>query len=187
MRTDLSTVVRQMSNTLEIAIGSRLKMNPIKLLIVLCVTLAASSAVSVTSANAAKQCIKNNSGTILDVTWYNKHAKVDKQATNHNLTYGFQACQDNPELGFAEIKCKGCQWATPAAKTAIIAGVGAAWGTCIYVSAGNCALLITPVLLGTYSAVSYVPKSFHGKFIVVPAKGKTIRITGNAFELNVKE
>ena len=151
----------------------------------LCLMLATISiGFSVKSAEA-KQCIYNDSGTSLKVTWYNNKAGKDKGASDNDLTFGRKACQDNPKLGFAVIECNGCAWAEAAAKTAVIAGATGAFGVCVVATAGEC-LMEGPLFVeATILAVQAIPPHFKGKIVVVPNKGKTIKIKGNAFGLKV--
>ena len=133
----------------------------------------------------AKQCIYNNSGASLKVTWYNSKADKDKGASNDNLTVGFQACQNNPKLGFAVIECNGCAWGEAAAKTAVIAVGAGAFGVCVVATSGEC-LMEGPLFVeATIEAVKAIPPAFKGKLVVVPNKGKTTKIEGNAFGLKI--
>jgi hypothetical protein len=89
------------------------------------------------TAFASEQCIKNNSGAILNVTWHNHKGKVDDNASNSNLTVGYEACQDNTNLGFAVVTCSGCIFAQIAAQTAVAAGGAGAYGVCMAATAGG--------------------------------------------------
>ena len=138
------------------------------------------------SAADAKQCIYNDSGAVLKVYWYNSEGHHDSNATNESLSFGFQACQDNKNLGFAEVKCSGCVFAEAAAKTAIIMGGASAFGVCVIVTDGGCAFMAEFAADAIYEAVQAVPPSFSGKMIIVPDRGKTVKIGGNAFGLKVE-
>jgi hypothetical protein len=139
---------------------------------------------SVKSAEA-KQCIYNNSGTLLKVTWYNGKGDKDKRAFNGNLSVMVQTCQENPKLGFAVIECEGCAWAEAAAKMAIIAGATGAFGVCAVGTAGECLMVGELFVDLTIEAVKAIPSHFAGKMVVVPNKGKTIRIEGPWLGLKV--
>lgn len=134
----------------------------------------------------AKQCIYNDSGAVLKVYWYNANGHHDSNATNESLSFGFQACQDNKNLGFAEVKCSGCVFAEAAAKTAIIMGGSSAFGVCVIATEGGCAFMAEFAADAIYEAVQAVPPSFSGKMIVVPDRGKTVKIGGNAFGLKIE-
>jgi len=142
---------------------------------------------SAQEAEASKQCIYNNSGTSLKVTWYNASGKKDKGASNNDLTVWKQACQNNDKLGFAKIECNGCAWAEAAAKTAIVVGATGAFGVCVVATGGECVAEAPLFAEATYEAIMAVPPAFKGKLIVVPNKGKTVKIEGNAFGLKVKK
>ncbi len=134
----------------------------------------------------AKQCIYNDSATVLKVTWYNANAHKDDGASNDSLSFGNQACQDNSNLGFAQIECSGCIWGEVAAKTAVVAGGAGAFGVCVVASGGPCASQIQTFAAGTAAAVQAIPPAFNGKLVVVPNKGKTVKIGGNAFGLQAE-
>lgn len=134
----------------------------------------------------AKQCVYNDSGAVLKVYWYNSQGHHDSNATNESLSFGFSACQDNKNLGFAEIKCSGCIFAEAAAKAAIVAAGTSAFGVCVLATEGGCGFAAEIFADAVYEAVEAVPPSFSGKMIVVPDKGKTIKIGGNAFGLKVE-
>jgi hypothetical protein len=140
-----------------------------------------------TAEAASKQCIYNDSATILKVTWYNPSGGKDKGASNDSLSYGFKACQDNKNLGWAVIECQGCGWAEASAKAAVILGGAGAYGVCVYQTKGECTGNLEGFAEATAYAVSQIPDSFKGKMVVVPDKGKTQNITGNAFGLKVKK
>ena len=135
---------------------------------------------------AAKQCIYNDSGAVLKVYWYNHNGHHDHNATNESLSAGFQACQNNDNLGFAEIKCSGCIFAEAAAKTSIVAAGTSAFGVCLLATGGGCGFAGEIFADAVVEAVQAVPPAFDGKMIVVPDHGKTIRIGGNAFGLKVE-
>lgn len=135
---------------------------------------------------AAKQCIYNDSGAVLKVYWYNANGHHDHNATNESLSAGFQACQNNDHLGFAEIKCSGCIFAEVAAKTAIVAAGTSAFGVCVAATDGGCEFATEFFVDAIVEAVQAVPPAFDGKMIVIPDHGKTIKIGGNAFGLKVE-
>jgi len=133
----------------------------------------------------AKQCIKNDSGAVLDITWYNSEGKHDENASNHSVSVGFEACQDNKNLGFAHIACSGCIFAELSAQTAVtLAGAGA-YGVCVVATGGGCALAAGVFEAGTQAAVMSIPPAFKGKKVAVPNRGKTMVVKGNAFGLKV--
>ena len=134
----------------------------------------------------AKQCIYNDSATDLKVTWYNANAQKDHGASNDSLSFGYQACQNNSNLGFAQIECNGCIWGEVAAKTAVIAGGAGAFGVCVIASGGECAAEVELFAGATAAAVEAIPPAFNGKLVVVPNKGKTVKIGGNAFGLQAE-
>lgn len=138
------------------------------------------------SAGNAAQCIYNDSATVLKVTWYNANADKDKNASNNSLSFGFKACQNNSNLGFAIIECNGCAWAEGSAKAAIIAGGIGAFGACIIASGGECLGEFELFGAAVGAAVAAVPPSFKGKLVVVPDRGKTAKIGGNAFGLRIE-
>jgi hypothetical protein len=140
---------------------------------------------SASEGNAA-QCIYNDSATDLKVTWYNNNAHKDSGSSNNSLSLGFQACQNNSNLGFAVIECNGCAWAEGSAKAAIIAAGIGAFGVCIVASGGECAAEFELFGAAVTEAVQAVPPAFNGKLVVVPDKGKTVKIGGNAFNLRVE-
>ena len=133
----------------------------------------------------AKQCIYNDSATSLNVTWYNGDGKKAKNASNSNLTFGYKACLTNKDLGFATVKCNGCKWAAGAAKAAVVVGGTAAFGVCVVTTGGECLAEFELFAAGTAAAVKAIPPSFKGKLVVVPNRGKTTKISGNAFGLKV--
>ena len=133
----------------------------------------------------AKQWIKNDSGAVLDITWYNSEGKHDSNASNHSVSVGFQACQNNENLGFAHIECSGCIFAELSAQTAVtLAGAGA-YGVCVVATGGGCALAAGVFEAGTQAAVMSIPPASKGKKIAVPNRGKTMVVQGNAFGLKV--
>lgn len=154
----------------------------------LAVILSIATGLILTNSEAAeaRQCIYNDSGTVLNVTWYNQNAHKDDNASNHSLSFGQQACQDNSNLGFAEIECSGCIWGEVAAKTAVVAGGAGAFGVCVVASGGKCASQIQTFAAGTAAAVQAIPPAFNGKLVVVPDRGRTMKIGGNAFGLRVE-
>ena len=135
---------------------------------------------------AAKQCIYNDSGAVLKVDWYNANGHHDSSASNDSLSVGFQACQDNSNLGFAQIQCSGCEFAEAAAKVAIVAAGTSAFGVCMVASGGGCEFAGEIFAEAVIEAVQAVPPAFNGKMIAVPDHGKTVRVTGNAFGLQVQ-
>ncbi len=134
-----------------------------------------------TSANAG-QCIKNDSGASLKVTWYNAGGHKDDKASNSNLTAGFSACQNNSNLGFAIVECNGCGWTTSFTKGLITVGEAFAAGFCAV--ADGCGSPI-PSNFGLDAAKDAISKK-KGKFIIAPAKGKTATVKGNALGLKVE-
>jgi hypothetical protein len=138
-----------------------------------------------TAEAASKQCIYNDSATILKVTWYNPSGGKDKGASNDSLSYGFKACQDNKNLGFAVIECQDCTWAEASAKAGVIYGKNGAFGVCVFATAEECTENLEGFAEATAYAVSQIPPSFKGKMVVVPDDGKTQTITGSAFGLKV--
>jgi hypothetical protein len=133
----------------------------------------------------ARQCIYNNSGAVLDVSWHNSKGNNDNSASNHSLSVGFQACQDNSNLGFAVIECNGCIFAELAAQTAVTVGGAGAYGLCLAASGGSCAMAGAIFEVATEAAVQAIPPAFNGAMVIVPDKGKTVKVEGNAFGLKV--
>ena len=150
---------------------------------ILCLALL--MAVGFTGSAFAKQCIKNESGAVLNVTWHNSEGKKDKNASNHSLSVGFKACQNNKNLGWAEIKCSGCIFAEIAAKAAITVAGSVAFGVCTAATGGGCAMASPVFEVATQAAIMSIPPAYKGKMIVVPNKGKTAVVKGNAFGLKV--
>ena len=151
---------------------------------ILCLALL--MAVGFTGSAFAKQCIKNESGAVLNVTWHNAAGKNDNSASNHSLSVGFQACQNNKNLGWAEVECSGCIFAELAAKAAVTIGGAGAYGVCVAVTSGGCVMAGGLFSAGTAAAVNAIPPAYNGRKILVPNKGKTIVVSGNAFGLRVK-
>ena len=139
-----------------------------------------------TAEAASKQCIYNDSATILKVTWYNPSGGKDKGASNDSLSYGFKACQDNKNLGWAVIECQGCKWAEGPAMAAVIYAKIGAFGVCVVETKGECAANYKDFTDEVAAVIKAIPESFNKKLVVVPDKGKTQKITGNAFGLEVK-
>jgi hypothetical protein len=133
----------------------------------------------------AKQCIKNNAGAVLDVTWHNQQGKVDDNASNHSLSFGFKACQNNSKLGFAVVRCSGCIFAELSAQAAVTLGGAGAFGVCVAATAGGCSMAGGVFAALTSAAVAQIPPAFVGKKIIVPDKGKTVVVNGNAFGLKI--
>lgn len=157
------------------------------LAIVLALSMGLLFAGSDTAEAASKQCIYNESSTALKVTWYYPSGEKDKGASWDSLSYGFKACQDNKNLGFAVIECQNCTWGEASAKAAVIYGKNGAFGVCVFATAGECTENLEGFSEATAYAVSQIPPSLKGKMVVVPDKGKTQKITGNAFGLKVKK
>jgi len=133
-----------------------------------------------TNANASKQCIYNNSGASINVAWKNSAGGNDKNASNANLTAGFQACQDNPNIGYAIIECNDCKIATQFTRAAIGIGGGVVIAACILVTAGEC-IQETPALAAEVtSLINGIHNGDHRKKLLAPRRGQTIRINGNA-------
>lgn len=149
-------------------------------------SLSLSALLGNSEAAQAKQCVYNDSGAVLNVTWYNANGHKDDGSSNSSLSVGFQACQDNSNLGFAQIQCNGCIWAEVAAKTAVIAGGAGAFGVCVIASGGQCTAASGIFVTATTQAVQAIPPAFNGKLVVVPNQGSTIKIGGNAFGLKVE-
>ena len=133
----------------------------------------------------AQQCIKNDSGAVLNVTWHNSSGKKDSGASNHSLSVGFQACQNNKNLGWAEVECSGCIFAQLAAQAAVTAGGTGAYGVCLAATGGGCVMAGGLFAAGTSFAVASIPAAYSGRKIIVPNKGKTVHVSGNAFGLKV--
>lgn len=157
-----------------------LNSNPLMFLILTAFCISAPN-----TAFASKQCIKNNSGAVLNVTWHNQNGKLDKNASNHSLSVGLQACQDNAEQGFAVIECSGCIFAELAAHAAVTVGGAGAYGVCLAATAGGCAMAGGIFAAGTTAAIQAIPPAYNGKKVIVPDKGKTVVVEGNAFGLKI--
>ncbi len=160
-----------------------------------CLLLFAGIALS-SNAFAVHQCIHNDSGTSLNVTWKNANGKKNHKASNANLLYGQTACRKgHHSMGYAVIQCNGCDVASGFAKAAIITGGVAAGVACTAVSGGACAEAFVNAAIeqgveqgsqGTSEikqVLDLVPDGDMKKTVVVPANGKTIKVTGNAFGL----
>ena len=163
---------------------SKIKNTVMSVMAVLCLTVIMSACIS--GSASAKQCIKNESGAVLNVTWHNAAGKNDNSASNHSLSVGFQACQNNKNLGWAEVECSGCIFAELAAKAAVTIGGSGAYGVCVAVTSGGCVMAGGLFSAGTAAAVNAIPPAYNGRKILVPNKGKTIVVSGNAFGLKVK-
>ena len=148
--------------------------------------LIAGLAFAASSPVMARQCVKNNSATSLNVQWYNQGGSPDRNASMDIVLAGKLACQNNATLGFSTVSCNGCAWGPAAAKTAIIAGGVALFGVCVVATSGECVLNAPGFAADTVAAVKSVPRAFNGKLIVAPSAGKTVTITGTAFGLNVQ-
>jgi hypothetical protein len=140
-----------------------------------------------TTAFASNQCVKNNSATVLNVTWHNQNGQVDENASNHSLSVGLEACQNNPNLGFAVIECSGCIFARLAAQTAIAMGGMGAFGVCIIATDGYCSVAEGLFETATRAAIEAVPPAFEGKKILVVNTGKTVSVIGNAFKIDIAD
>ena len=133
-----------------------------------------------TNANAAKQCIYNNSGASINVIWHNSAGKIDKNASNENLTAGFAACQDNRNLGYATFECNGCKVATQFAKAATGIAGGVVIVGCILASGGLCAEFAEDLIQEVRTLIDGIKNGDQKKHLVVAKSGQTIRINGNA-------
>lgn len=131
-------------------------------------------------AAAAKQCIKNDAAVVLNVTWYNASGKKDKNASNSSLSQGYQACQDNKNIGFAKINCNACESAL--SKKFMIYDGGVAWGV---PSLDRKDRLIAGLkrVGAKDDIVSVIERLDFDKIknalIVVPTKGKTVTCKGS--------
>lgn len=137
-----------------------------------------------TSIASAGQCIKNDSGASLDVTWYNANGHKDNNASNHNLTFGNKACQNNSNLGYAHIHCNACAFADEFTDAAIVVGGVATVGAICVASGGSlCGIAANMATPAITAAINSVPPGMEGKLLAVPGHGKTVRVKGNAFGL----
>ncbi len=139
-----------------------------------------------------KQCIKNNSGTSLDVRWKDLSGSTSKQASNNNLTLGMTACKESEnKLGYAVVSCNGCGLAKPMTVTAVgaIAG-GLVILACAPASAaaGACVSLAGPLVVGAAVAAAQgnIPPSDQGKWVLMPDDKQTMVFEGTAFNLSIK-
>ena len=136
-------------------------------------------------ANAA-QCIYNNSGTSLNVQWKNTAGGIDKNASNSNLTVGQKACQNNGNLGYAVIQCNACKFAANFTKAAVGVAGGVAIIACVAATAGEC-LLEAPALIAVVEeVVRAIPNGDQRHYVLVPNKGQTMQVKGNAFGLELQ-
>jgi hypothetical protein len=140
------------------------------------------------SAFAVKQCIKNNSGTSLNVAWYNTAGKKHNASSNANLTLGFTSCKESNKSGlsYAVVNCNGCALAKPFAQAGIAIGGGVLLGACGAATAGQCLALAPEVAEAVVLTVQMIPNSDWKQRVVVPQDGQTIEFIGTAFDLRVK-
>lgn len=158
----------------------------IKRILTICLTLAALSIGFFATNAEASQCIYNNSGTSLNITWYNSQGKIDNNSSNANLLFGQKACQNNSNQGWATVQCNGCAFAEAAAKGSIIAASAGAFGVCVFTTGGVCAASLPGMAYATYQLVETIPPAFKGKLVLVPNLGNTIKVSGNAFGLKIE-
>jgi hypothetical protein len=131
---------------------------------------------------ASDQCIKNNSGAVVRVNWY--ELNTTNKVKSESLTVGEKSCKS--ALGLAEIECVGCAFAEGSAKAAVILGGGILYGTCVAATGGACALglEVLPELIA--AGYEEIPPAFKGKLVVAPKKSQNISVEGNAFGLKLK-
>ena len=139
-----------------------------------------------------KQCIRNESGTSLDVRWKDTSGATSKQASNANLTLGMTACKESEnKLGYAVVSCNGCGLAKPMTVTAVgaVAG-GVVMLACIpaTVAWAACVGMVGPLAVSTSvaAAATAIPSSDQGKWMLVPDDKQTMVFHGTAFDLSVK-
>lgn len=134
------------------------------------------------SAMADDQCIKNNSGAIVKVNWY--ELNTTNKVKSNTISNGEKSCKS--ALGLAEIECVGCAFAEGGAKAAVILGGGIMYGTCVAATGGFC--LAGAEVIAGLAEVGYeaIPDAFKGKLVVAPKKSQNISVEGNAFGLKLK-
>lgn len=139
------------------------------------------------SALAVKQCIKNSSGTSLNVEWKTIDGKTSKNASNSKLTLGLTACKEGASLGYAVVSCNGCALAQPFAQAAVVVGGGILLGACVAATAGACLgpgmAAIAPLV---NDAVRAIPNSDWKKRVAMPQDGQTMTFIGSAFDLRLQ-
>ena len=155
---------------------SKTKKSSNSILATLCLTLL--MGFGFTSNVSAKQCIMNKASVLLDVTWYNSAGKKDKNSSNHSLSQGFKACQDNKHIGFAVIKCKSCDTSIVKAKNKgkMLYTGGVATGSLYKVDIHQTRR--NGAEEDIINVIKSIPSKFDHKFIVVLKKGKTVSCTG---------
>jgi hypothetical protein len=134
------------------------------------------------SAMADDQCIKNNSGAVIEVNWY--ELDTTNKVKSNTISNGEKSCKS--ALGLAEIKCVGCAFAEGGAKAAVIVGAGMIYGTCVAATGGLC--LTGAEAIASLAEIGYeaIPDAFKGKLVVAPKKSQNISVEGNAFGLKLK-
>ena len=130
----------------------------------------------------ADQCIKNNSGAVVRVNWY--ELNTTNKVKSAQIAVGDKSCKS--ALGLAEIECVGCAFAEGGAKAAVIVGAGMIYGTCVAATGGLC--LTGAEAIAALAEIGYeaIPDAFKGKLVVAPKKSQNISVEGNAFGLKLK-
>ena len=159
---------------------SFVKNNLLKL--VSAVVLSSVGILSSGSAMADDQCIKNNSGAVVKVNWYELNTTNKVKSTT--ISNGEKSCKS--ALGLAEIECVGCAFAEGGAKAAVILGSGIMYGTCVAATGGLC--LTGAEAIAALAEIGYeaIPDAFKGKLVVAPKQGQNISVKGNAFGLRLE-
>jgi len=130
----------------------------------------------------ADQCIKNNSGAVVRVNWY--ELNTTNKVKSAQIAVGDKSCKS--ALGLAEIECVGCAFAEGGAKAAVIVGAGMIYGTCVAATGGLC--LTGAEAIAALAEIGYeaIPDAFKGKLVVAPKQGQNISVKGNAFGLRLE-
>jgi hypothetical protein len=138
-----------------------------------------------------KQCIKNMSGTSLNVRWKDISGATSNQASNSNLTLGMTACKSSAnKLGYAVVSCNGCGLAKPMTVAAVgVVGTGLVVLACSATAAasGACVGMTLPLVVGSLVAAAQanIPKSDQSKWVLMPDDKQTMVFSGTAFNLLV--
>ena len=138
------------------------------------------------AALAGTQCIQNNSGTSLNIAWYNGAGQKANNDSNANVTLGMKACKTGDNLGYAVIECNGCALAQPFAQAGVGIAGGVLLGACVAATGGECIQYVPDLLPLVIQAVQAIPNSDWKKRVVVPKFGQTVTFVGTAFDLRVQ-
>ncbi len=138
------------------------------------------------AALAGTQCIQNNSGTSLNIAWYNSAGQKANNDSNANVTVGMKACKTGDNLGYAVVSCNACGLAQPFAQAAVGIAGGVLLGACVAASGGECIQYTPDLTQLVIQAVQAIPNSDWKKRVVVPKFGQTVTFVGTAFDLRAQ-